>query len=128
MMKKLTIADKKMILDYIRTKDPKGTIVSIKPEADFSRGEIKYSPQIIQHVHQNIISKYEEWIRAYIITRLVCDLNYPLEAIEIEKEYNIGRPKPKYARIDIIVRDNRDKNSKKTYFFIECKAPLIKRI
>ena len=35
----------------------------------------------------------EELVRAYLLTKLVKELGYKPENIEIEKEYDIGRPK-----------------------------------
>jgi len=40
-----------------------------------------------------------------LLTRLVNELGYKPENIEIEKEYDVGRPKVNKPRIDIIVRD-----------------------
>ncbi|HJE03314.1 MAG TPA: type I restriction enzyme HsdR N-terminal domain-containing protein, partial [Aliarcobacter thereius] len=54
-----------------------------------------------------------------MIDKLINELDYPAELIELEKEYNIGRPKVQKARIDIIVKD-KDNNP---FFFIEVKAP-----
>ena len=39
--------------------------------------------------------------------------------IEIEKEYDLGRPKVNKPRIDIIVRDK----NKNIFLYIECKKP-----
>ena len=61
----------------------------------------------------------EELVRAYLITKLVNELGYKPERIEIEREYDIGRPKVNKPRIDIIVRD-KDGNA---FMFIECKKP-----
>ena len=79
---------------------------------DFSKKKISYKG-IIQHREINVISGKEELVRAYLITRLVKDLGYKAENIEIEKEYDIGRPKVNKPRIDIILRD-----AKKMLFFI----------
>lgn len=61
----------------------------------------------------------EELVRAFLITRLVNELGYKPERIEIEREYDIGRPKVNRPRIDIIVRDNNGD----AFMFIECKKP-----
>lgn len=61
----------------------------------------------------------EELVRAYLITKLVNELGYKPERIEIEREYDIGRQKVNKPRIDIIVRD-KDGNA---FMFIECKKP-----
>lgn len=120
---KLTIADKKRILEYLNENDPKQQIVSIKPDKNLSGGELQYSKKIRQHREIKVISGDEEWVRAYLIVRLISELNYPINCIEIEKEYNIGRPKVERARIDIIVKDRRDKEKESTFLFIECKPP-----
>ncbi|MCZ9960405.1 type I restriction enzyme HsdR N-terminal domain-containing protein [Brachyspira hyodysenteriae] len=52
----------------------------------------------------------EEIVRAYILSKLVNELGYKLDNIEIEKQYDIGRPKVNKPRIDIIVRDD-EKNA-----------------
>lgn len=120
---KLSITEKKKILSYLNEKDMKQFIVSIKPNRDYSSGEIQYSKKIKQHREIKTITVDEEWVRAYLIVRLITELNYPIDCIEIEKEYNIGRPKIQRARIDIIVKDRRDKNKESTFLFIECKTP-----
>lgn len=61
----------------------------------------------------------EELVRAYLITKLVNELGYKPERIEIEREYDIGRPKVNKPRIDIIVRDKEGD----AFMFIECKKP-----
>ena len=87
---------------------------------------IKLSKRKINYVHQikscreiEIITGVEELVRAALITKLVNELGYKVENIEIEKEYNIGRPKVKKARIDVIVKDEKDS----VFFFMEVKAP-----
>ena len=61
----------------------------------------------------------EEIVRAYLVNHLVNELDYSPELIEIEVEYEIGRPSIKKARIDILVRDRKGE----VFFFIEVKAP-----
>jgi len=58
-------------------------------------------------------------VRAYILTKLTNELGYKLEDIEIEKEYDIGRPKVNKPRIDIIVRDKEGN----AFLYIELKSP-----
>lgn len=61
----------------------------------------------------------EELVRAYLITKLVNELGYSQERIEIEHEYTAGRPHTNTSRIDVIVRDaNND-----AFLFIEVKNP-----
>lgn len=52
--------------------------------------------------------------------KLVRKLKYPLESIELEKEYEAGRPKTIKPRIDVIVKE---KDGKNTFLFIEVKSP-----
>jgi type I restriction enzyme M protein len=66
------------------------------------------------------ISGDEELVRAYLLTKLVDQLGYKPENIEIEKEYRgIGRSNSKNPRIDIIVRDNKGD----AFLYIELKSP-----
>lgn len=61
----------------------------------------------------------EEITRAFILTKLVNELGYLPDRIEIEHEYKSGRPKLTKPRIDIVVRDaNGD-----AFLFIEAKNP-----
>lgn len=62
-------------------------------------------------------AKPEELVRAYLLTKLVNELGYAPDRIEIEHEYTAGRPHTITSRIDIIVRDvNGD-----AFLFIEVK-------
>lgn len=85
---------------------------------DIHNNEIEYS-QIIQHRAIKAITGDEEIVRAFIISRLVNELGYSPERIEIEKEYQAGRPKTITSRIDIILRDANDD----AFLFIETKSP-----
>jgi len=82
-------------------------------------GDEKYTNAIKQHREINKITGDEEIVRAYILTRLVNELGYNPENIELEKKYPSGRPKVTNPRIDIIVKD--DKGN--PFFFIELKSP-----
>ena len=85
---------------------------------NLEKGEIGYEG-IIQERAIGEITGDEEMVRAYILTRLVNELGYLPERIEIEHEYTAGRPHTNTSRIDIIVRDaNGD-----AFLFIECKSP-----
>ncbi len=86
---------------------------------DFDKGTIEYSSKIKQNRKINKVSGPEEFVRAFLIARLVNELGYKPENIEIEKEYDIGRPKVNKPRIDVIVRD---KNGD-AFLYIEVKAP-----
>jgi len=85
---------------------------------DFENKKVKYSEKIKGWK----IDKFrgdEEIVRAYILAKLVNELGYLPENIELEKEYDIGRPKVNKPRIDIIVRD--DKGN--AFLYIELKSP-----
>lgn len=85
---------------------------------DFENKKVKYSEKIRGWK----IDKFrgdEEIVRSYILARLVNELGYLLENIELEKEYDIGRPKVNKPRIDIIVRDDK----KNAFLYIELKSP-----
>jgi len=85
---------------------------------DFDNKKVKYSEKIkgwkIDKFKGN-----EEIVRAYILAKLVNELGYKPENIEIEKEYDIGRPKVNKPRIDIIVRDSKGA----AFLYIELKSP-----
>lgn len=85
---------------------------------DLENKKVKYSEKIKGWK----IDKFrgdEEIVRAYILARLVNELGYKMENIELEKTYDIGRPKVNKPRIDIIVRD--DKGD--AFLYIELKSP-----
>mgnify|MGYP000147395165 FL=1 len=98
--------------------DPKKEIVSI----NIDNYSIKYSDEIIQHRAITKISGDEELVRAYFVVKLVKELGYDKKDIELEKEYEAGRPKKIKPRIDILVKDRRNEKQK-TFLFIEVKAP-----
>jgi type I restriction enzyme M protein len=85
---------------------------------DFDKKKVKYSEKIKGWK----IDKFkgdEEIVRAFILAKLVNELGYKPENIELEKEYDIGRPKVNKPRIDIIVRDDRGN----AFLYIELKSP-----
>lgn len=80
--------------------------------------------QYFEKIKQNRVLKSltgdEEIVRAFLIDRLVNELDYKPENIEIEKDYSVKAGHRKLTpRIDIIVKD--DKGN--PFFFIETKAP-----
>ena len=79
----------------------------------------EYGTNIQKHRDIKSISGNEELVRGYLITKLVNELGYKEEKIELEKEYDIGRPKVNKARIDIIVRDDNGD----AFLYIELKSP-----
>jgi len=98
-----------------KLQNQKNKVVSINIDTE----KISYSEKIKLHRQIEKITGAEEISRAFLIDRLINELDYPAELIEIEKEYNIGRPKVQKARIDVVVKD---KNNN-PFFFIEVKAP-----
>ncbi|MFA7295500.1 MAG: N-6 DNA methylase [Candidatus Paceibacterota bacterium] len=81
--------------------------------------KVKYDKSIKSHREIKTISGDEEAVRSYLVTKLINELGYKKENIELEKEYDIGRPKVNKPRIDVIVRD--DKNN--AFLYIEAKNP-----
>jgi len=118
---KLTPHTKKKIINYIKRLDKEGEIVlKISPNKDFDGGKIQYNKsKLILHREISQLND-EEYVRAYLLLRLVKELKYPLDRIELEKEYEAGRPKTIKPRIDVIVRE---KNNENTFLFIEVKSP-----
>ncbi|MBU1290047.1 type I restriction enzyme HsdR N-terminal domain-containing protein, partial [Patescibacteria group bacterium] len=102
------------IIDYLKSNK-----IQIASFPLLDQSKIKYDAPIIQHRKINKIAGDEEIVRAYILAKLVNELGYNPKNIEIEKEYDIGRPKVNKPRIDIIVRDN-DGNA---FLYIELKSP-----
>ena len=89
--------------------------VKIVTKLDFSTGKLAYD-KIVQ-CQKRTDAKPEELCRAYLLTKLVNELGYAPDKIEIEHEYTAGRPHTITSRIDIIVRDaNGD-----AFLFIEVK-------
>ena len=86
-------------------------------EIDLEKKTILYS-KINNPRGIKIITGDEEIVRAYLVNHLVNELDYSPELIDIEVEYEIGRPSVKKARIDVIVRDRKGE----VFFFIEVKA------
>ena len=85
---------------------------------DFEHKKVKYSEKI----KGSKINKFrgdEEVVRAFILAKLVNELGYKPENIELEKQYDIGRPKVNKPRIDIIVRDDKGE----AFLYIELKSP-----
>ena len=92
--------------------------IKVVEEYNFDNKKVKYS----ENISGWKIDKFrgdEEIVRAYILSKLVNELGYKLDNIEIEKQYDIGRPKVNKPRIDIIVRDD----EKNAFLYIELKSP-----
>ena len=93
--------DKKVIEKYLKQQKVKAV-----EKFDFAKSTISYTKDIKQTREIKKITGDEEVVRAYILTKLVNILGYKPESIEIEKEYDIGRPKVNKPRINVVVRDN----------------------
>lgn len=103
--------NKDLIKQYIDTKPQK--IVNINWETN----TLSYIG--IKQCQVRTKADPEELVRAYLLTKLVNELGYKPERIEIEHTYTAGRPHTNTSRIDIVVRDaNED-----AFLFIEVKNP-----
>jgi type I restriction enzyme M protein len=81
---------------------------------------VAYSEKIKQNRILKTLTGDEETVRAFLIDRLVNELDYKPENLEIEKEYSIKGGHGKLApRIDVLVKDEKGN----PFFFIEIKAP-----
>ena len=85
---------------------------------NLSAKSIQYHEKIKSNI--KVIAGDEEVSRAFLIDRLVNELDYSVELIELEKTYDIkiGRDKKK-PRIDVIIKDTKGN----PFFFIEVKSP-----
>jgi type I restriction enzyme M protein len=93
--------------------------IKVVEKYDFSNRTISYSKDIKQYREIKTISGDEEVVRAYILAKLVNELEYKAENIEIEKEYQAGRPKKIKPRIDMILKDSEGN----PFLFLEAKSP-----
>jgi len=105
-------------LEKIKALDPDGEIVSI----NLKNNSISYCDEITQHRVIERIAGDEEIVRAYFVVRLTRELGYDPKNIELEREYEAGRPKKIKPRIDLLVKDRRGRKEK-TFLFVEIKAP-----
>lgn len=103
-----------LIENYIKNQKTK-----VVQDFAFAESKVKYSADIKQNREIRKLSGDEEIVRAFLLTKLVNELGYKPDKIEIEKEYEIGRPKVNKPRIDVIVRDNNDN----AFLYIELKSP-----
>jgi type I restriction enzyme M protein len=79
-----------------------------------------YSEKVKQNRVLKALTGDEEIVRAFLIDRLVNELDYKPENLEIEKEYSIKAGHGKLApRIDVLVKDEKGN----PFFFVEIKAP-----
>lgn len=79
----MEMALKESIIKYINQKDPYGELVSeINPHDDYSGGKISYNKDNLT-LHRNIsVLKDEEYVRAYLVVRLVKELQGQRAEIE----------------------------------------------
>lgn len=105
--------DRKLIENYISSFDR--NVVSV---LDLDKCKIEYSGIKAGRDIRDITGD-EEMSRAFLLTRLVNELGYPANRIEIETEYTAGRPHTITSRIDVVVRDIKGD----AFLFIECKSP-----
>lgn len=113
MVNAFTLKEKKLIVDYIESKS-----IKVVESIDIDKKTITYSKDLKGKTITTLLGD-EEITRAYILTRLVNELGYSIENIELEHEYTAGRPHTNTSIIDIIVRD---KNND-AFLFIEVKSP-----
>jgi len=103
----------KSITDYLESQPKKVVKFTVREK------KAEYGSKIKKHRDIKSISGDEELVRGYLLTKLVNELGYKEENIEIEKEYDIGRPKVNKPRIDVIVRDEKGN----AFLYIELKSP-----
>lgn len=113
--------DEKLIFEkYIKTNDPKNSILKVEFSSDYKTGKIKYSDKIKQYRHIEHLTD-EELVRAFLVVRLIKELRYPIDSIELEREWEIGRKGKKpwaRARADILI-----KKKEQNFMLIEVKSP-----
>lgn len=106
--------DTKLIKQYLDKQK-----IKVVETYDFDNKKVAYSEKIKGWK----IDKFrgdEEIVRAYILAKLVNELGYKPENIEIEKEYTgIGRSPSKNPRVDIIVRNSKGD----AFLYVELKSP-----
>jgi type I restriction enzyme M protein len=103
---------KEKVIQKIRS--AKDKVVDIDPDKKVITYSKINNPRGIK-----VLTGDEEYVRAYLVNHLVNELDYSPELIEIEKEYQAGRPIANKPRIDILVK----KNNGDIFFYIEVKAP-----
>jgi len=87
---------------------------------NIDKATVQYSEKIKLNRVLKSLTGEEEIVRAFLIDRLVNELDYKPENIEIEKEYSVKAGHGKLSpRIDILVKDEKGN----PFFFIEAKAP-----
>lgn len=113
MVNAFTSEEKKLIVDYIESKP-----IKVVEAIDTDKKTVTYSKDLKGKTITTLPGD-EEITRAYILTRLVNELGYSIENIELEHEYTAGRPHTNTSIIDINVRDENND----AFLFIEVKSP-----
>jgi type I restriction enzyme M protein len=99
-----------------KLKKQKNSIAKINLE----KVTVSYSEKVKLNRVLKTLTGDEEIVRAFLIDRLVNELDYKPENIEIEKAYNItGGRQSLTPRIDVLIKDEKGN----PFFFIEAKAP-----
>ena len=96
----------------------KNKVVSL----NIGKATINYTDKITKHEDPKIIAGEEEISRAFLVNRIINELDYKPENIEIEKRYEIslGRnTKSQRGENDLILRDNKGD----VFYLIEAKSP-----
>jgi len=87
---------------------------------NIDKATVQYSEKIKRNRVLKSLPGEEEIVRAFLIDRLVNELDYKPENIEVEKEFSVKAGHGKLTpRIDILVKDD----TGNPFFFIEAKAP-----
>lgn len=102
-------------MDEIQRLDPTADVVTINEDEK----KIVFNSEI-KGAHK-VKFEDEGYVRALLVTRLVKEKGYPIEAIVLEEGYKVGSDaKQKNPFGDVYVK-NKKNNS--TFLFIECKEP-----
>lgn len=75
--------------------------VKVVTKLDLEKEKLEYDK--INQCQKRTEATPEEFCRAFLLTKLVNELAYPPERIEIEHVYTAGRPHTITSRIDVIV-------------------------
>lgn len=87
---------------------------------NIDKATVQYSEKIKLNRVLKSLTGDEEIVRAFLVDRLVNELDYKPENIEIEKEYSVKAGHGKLSpRIDLLIKDEKGN----PFFFIEAKAP-----
>src|SRR4051794_11419907 len=93
---------KRAILEYVQTRDPNHEVVTLKPTPDLVGGTVEFSPSIKQHRIETQL-RGEKYVEAYLAVKLMKELHYNAEFLELQKEYPVGHPKVDRPRIDLLL-------------------------